>query len=153
MSPQRLTALQTIDYRFEDREKRWLVKMQPWCHSLIGSLFQKTPIITLKKWTVQPGDAFEDTAFKPHFQILSHVAESQILTYLWNRYHQWHPGTKPIQISALFQHLISGLTPLLESELGFGNWHATRGWRNKTTMLFISIVHVSNCQPQIHFFS
>jgi hypothetical protein len=30
-------------------------------------LFQKTPIITPKKRTVQPGDAFEDTAFKPGF--------------------------------------------------------------------------------------
>jgi hypothetical protein len=39
---------------------------------LIGlvSLLQKTPIITPKKRTVQPGDAFEDTAFKPGFEIV-----------------------------------------------------------------------------------
>jgi hypothetical protein len=39
---------------------------------LIGldSLFQKTPIITPKKGTVQPGDAFEDTAFQPWFEIV-----------------------------------------------------------------------------------
>ncbi len=52
-------------------EKKWRVKRRLWCH-LIGrldSLFQKTPIITPKKRTIQPGDAFEDTAFKPGFEI------------------------------------------------------------------------------------
>jgi hypothetical protein len=29
----------------------------------LDSLFQKTPIITPKKQTVQPGDTFEDVAF------------------------------------------------------------------------------------------
>jgi hypothetical protein len=33
-------------------------------------LFQKTPIIAPEKRTVQPGDAFEDTAFKPGFEIV-----------------------------------------------------------------------------------
>jgi hypothetical protein len=33
----------------------------------LDSLFQKTLIITPKKGTVHPGDAFEDTAFKPVF--------------------------------------------------------------------------------------
>jgi hypothetical protein len=39
---------------------------------LIGldSFFQKTPIITAKKLTVQPGDALEDTAFTPGFEIV-----------------------------------------------------------------------------------
>jgi hypothetical protein len=36
----------------------------------LDSLFQKTPIITTKKRTVQPGDAIEDTAFKPGFEIV-----------------------------------------------------------------------------------
>jgi hypothetical protein len=34
----------------------------------LDSLFQKTPIITQTKRFVQPGDAFEDTAFKPGFE-------------------------------------------------------------------------------------
>ncbi len=33
-------------------------------------LFQKTPLITPKKRTVQPEDAFEDTSFKPGFEIV-----------------------------------------------------------------------------------
>jgi hypothetical protein len=39
---------------------------------LIGldSLFQTILIITPKKRTVQPGDAYEDTAFKPEFEIV-----------------------------------------------------------------------------------
>ncbi len=37
----------------------------------LDSLVQITPIITLKKKrTVQPGDAFEDTAFKPSCEIV-----------------------------------------------------------------------------------
>ncbi len=38
----------------------------------IDSLFQKTTIIAQKKKkrTVQPRDAFEDTAFKPWFEIV-----------------------------------------------------------------------------------
>jgi hypothetical protein len=46
------------------------VKRGHWSH-LIGldSLFQTTAIITPKKLTIQPGDAFEDTAFKPGFGI------------------------------------------------------------------------------------
>ncbi len=38
-------------------------------HIGTDSPFQKTPIITPKKWTVQPRVAFEDTAFKPGFEI------------------------------------------------------------------------------------
>jgi hypothetical protein len=37
----------------------------------LDSLFQKTPIITPKKQTVQPEDAIEDTAFKPGFEIVN----------------------------------------------------------------------------------
>jgi hypothetical protein len=36
----------------------------------LGSFFQKTPIITPEKQTVQPGGAFEDIAFKPGFAIV-----------------------------------------------------------------------------------
>jgi hypothetical protein len=36
----------------------------------IGSPFQKTSMITLKKRTVQPKDAFEDTGFKQGFEIV-----------------------------------------------------------------------------------
>jgi hypothetical protein len=33
-------------------------------------LFQKTPIIILKERTLQPGDAFEDTALKPGIEVV-----------------------------------------------------------------------------------
>jgi hypothetical protein len=36
----------------------------------LGHLFQKTPIINPRKRTVRPRDAFEDTAFKPVFEIV-----------------------------------------------------------------------------------
>jgi hypothetical protein len=36
----------------------------------LDSLFQKTRIITSRKRTVQIGDAFEDTIFKPWFEIV-----------------------------------------------------------------------------------
>jgi hypothetical protein len=36
----------------------------------LDSLFQKIPIIIPKKRAVQPGDAFEDTAFNPGFEIV-----------------------------------------------------------------------------------
>ncbi len=47
------------------------VKVRQLCH-LIGldSFFQKTTIITQEKQPVQSGDAFEDTAFKPGFEIV-----------------------------------------------------------------------------------
>jgi hypothetical protein len=36
----------------------------------IDFLFQKSPIIAPRTRIVQPGDAIEDTAFKPEFEIL-----------------------------------------------------------------------------------
>jgi hypothetical protein len=40
------------------------VKRRHWRHSIgLDSLFQKTPMFTPKKRTVQPGDPFEKTAF------------------------------------------------------------------------------------------
>jgi hypothetical protein len=46
------------------------VKKQHWCHLIgLGSLFQKNSNHQPKKQTVQPGDAFEDTVFKPGFEI------------------------------------------------------------------------------------
>jgi hypothetical protein len=66
-----VTRVCAIDYRCENRIKVGKLKRQHLCH-LIGldSLFQKTPIIIpkKKKRTVQPGDAYEDTAFKPGFE-------------------------------------------------------------------------------------
>jgi hypothetical protein len=57
----------------EKTGKSWRVKRRHWCH-LIGlefdSLFQKTPVIIPKKRTVHPGDAFENTAFQPVFEIV-----------------------------------------------------------------------------------
>jgi hypothetical protein len=52
-------------------EKSWRVNGRHWCH-LIGLdyLFQKTPIINPKTPTVQPRDAFEDTAFKTGFEVV-----------------------------------------------------------------------------------
>jgi hypothetical protein len=52
-------------------EKSWRVKRRHWCYWIgLDSLFQKTPIITPRERTVQPGDAFEDTTFKPGFEIV-----------------------------------------------------------------------------------
>jgi hypothetical protein len=53
------------------QKKSWQVKRRHW-YQWIGlySLFEKTPIITPEKRTVQPGGAFEDTAFKPGFEIV-----------------------------------------------------------------------------------
>jgi hypothetical protein len=66
-----LTHVFAIDYRCEDRKKVGELGCDIWCHLMsVDSLFQKSPIITLKKQTVQPGDAFEDTAFKLGFEIV-----------------------------------------------------------------------------------
>jgi hypothetical protein len=53
-----------LESRGEERGEHW------WHFLGLDSPFQKTPIITLKKRTVQPRDAFEDTAFKPGFEFV-----------------------------------------------------------------------------------
>ncbi len=50
-------------------------KLVPYCHYMgLDSLYQKNQIITpkrkKKKATVQPGNAFEDPAFKPVLEIV-----------------------------------------------------------------------------------
>jgi hypothetical protein len=54
----------SIDYRCADKKKSRRVERRHWRH-LIGldSLFQKTPMFTLRRRTVKPGDAFKNTAF------------------------------------------------------------------------------------------
>ncbi len=53
------------------QNKRWRVRRRHWSHWIcLDSLLQKTPIITPKKRTLQPGDAFEDTALKLGFKIV-----------------------------------------------------------------------------------
>jgi hypothetical protein len=45
-----------------------------------------------QKLTVQPGDPFEDTSFKPGFEIvkiLNQLVDSQLFTFFVNKYHQW----------------------------------------------------------------
>jgi hypothetical protein len=37
----------------------------------LESLFQKTAIITPKRRNFQPGDSFEDTAFKPGIEMVN----------------------------------------------------------------------------------
>jgi hypothetical protein len=59
-----------IDNSCEDEKKNWRVMIE-------ATLFQETLTITSKKLTVQPADAFEDTAFKP-----CRVSNCQILNYL-----------------------------------------------------------------------
>jgi hypothetical protein len=62
----------SIDYRCEDRKKVGELRGGTCsCHvrSLV-SPFQETPIIIPKNQTVQPGDTFEDTDFKPGFEIV-----------------------------------------------------------------------------------
>jgi hypothetical protein len=64
-----LISPQTTDVKTE--KKNWRNKRWHWCHWIgLDSLFQKTPTITPTKRTVQPGDAFEDTAFEPRFEIV-----------------------------------------------------------------------------------
>jgi hypothetical protein len=49
----------------------WPVTRRHWCYSVgIDSLFQITTVITPnKERPAQPGVAFEDTAFRPGFEI------------------------------------------------------------------------------------
>jgi hypothetical protein len=64
-----LALYKIIDYRCEDIKKVGEFKKRHWSHYIgLGSLFQKISIITPKNQTVQPGDAFEGTAFKPEFE-------------------------------------------------------------------------------------
>jgi hypothetical protein len=60
-----------MDHKCEDRKKKsWLVKRRHWCHYKgLDSLYQTILLITPKRRTVQPRDAFEDTALKPEFEI------------------------------------------------------------------------------------
>jgi hypothetical protein len=66
-------SVHIIDYRCEARIFFFFLRIKRWrwCY-LIGHdyLFRKTLTITPKKLTVQPADAFEDTAFKPGFEIV-----------------------------------------------------------------------------------
>ncbi len=54
-------------YRCEDRKDE--LKGEVGAISKVW-IFQKSPSITCKKWTVQPGDAFEDTAVESMFEIV-----------------------------------------------------------------------------------
>jgi hypothetical protein len=65
-----------------------------------------------EKGNVQPGDEFEDTAFKPgvkKFQILNQIVECRVFTSMWNMYHQRLPDIELIQISASFSFLSQDL--------------------------------------------
>ncbi len=101
-------------------------------------------IITLKKQTIPAGDVYENTAFKPGFeivnQILNQVVESQRFTSLWNRYLQWLSDIKLIQTS-VFSASYPRINPCFTAwkQLGVWNCHATCGHR-KTTIC-TSIVH------------
>jgi hypothetical protein len=61
-------STKTIDVQ---TEKKLASSRRHWCHQIgPDSLIQKTQIITLKNGTVQPGDAFDDTALKTRFEIV-----------------------------------------------------------------------------------
>ncbi len=64
-SSRKIILILYIDYRCADiKEKSWRVERRHWRHSIgLDSLFQKTPMFILKKRTVKPGYAFENTAF------------------------------------------------------------------------------------------
>ncbi len=52
------------------RKKKITSEEAIWYHYIgLDFLFHKTPIIATQKRTVQQGDAFEDTAFEPWFEI------------------------------------------------------------------------------------
>jgi hypothetical protein len=64
------STFSTIDYRGEDREKVCGLRYDIGAITSLDYLFQKIPIIILNKRIVQPGDAFEDTSFKPGLKIV-----------------------------------------------------------------------------------
>jgi hypothetical protein len=66
-------------------------------------------MFTLKKQTVEPGDAFENVAFQQWFENVEGCREAALHLNLCNRNHQQIPGiNKLIQIGAisifLYQH-------------------------------------------------
>ncbi len=106
-------------------------------------LCQKTRIITPNKQTVQPGDAIEDTAFKPgvwNCQIINQVVESQLFTFLSNRYHQWLSDIELTQIRACSASYfrMNSCSPA-GKRIGVGDCHANC-WHRKTT-IFTSILY------------
>ncbi len=62
-----------MDAGFEDKKNSWPVqrrRVATFDSSWLWYLFTKTLIITSKIETAKPGDAFEDTAFEPGFEIV-----------------------------------------------------------------------------------
>ncbi len=51
------------------QKKSWRVTRRSLC------LLQKTPMVISEKETVQPRDAFEDTAFKPGFKTVNFITK------------------------------------------------------------------------------
>jgi hypothetical protein len=74
----------------------------------LTSPFEKTPITILTKPTVQPGNAFEDTAFKPGFEIVKFQTTLWSLwssLLLWKRYHQKLSETELDHLSAFLSFI------------------------------------------------
>jgi hypothetical protein len=74
----------------------------------LDSLFQKTLIIIPEKRNVQSGDAFEDTAFKQGFEIVTFQARLSSLSssvLCDNRFHQWISDIELDQMSDFFSFL------------------------------------------------
>ncbi len=54
------------------QKRRWRVKRRNWCHMIgLDFLFQETSITAQNKITIQPRDAFENTAFQAGFEIIN----------------------------------------------------------------------------------
>ncbi len=108
---------------------------------VLTSSFRKPRSSPLKRRTVQRAGAFEDAAFGPgvwNCQILNQVVESQLFTFLWNRYHQWLSDIELIQISA-FSASYSRISPRFTAGEQTGVWdcHETRGHQITTVFRFI----------------
>jgi hypothetical protein len=71
-----------IDYRCADK-KRCRIKRRRWRHSIgLHSLFQISPMFIHKKWTVEPGYAFENTAFEQWFENVKGCREAALHLFL-----------------------------------------------------------------------
>ncbi len=74
-------------------------------------------------------------------QILNQVVESQLFTYLWNRYHQWLSDIELIQLRVFFSASYSRINTRFTAgkRIGVWNCHATRGHRETTNFTSIGL--------------
>ncbi len=107
-----------------ETEKSWRLKRRHWCRLIgLNFLFRKTPIITSKERTVQPGNAFEDTALSRGLKLSNskpgcRVSALHLFVKKMPPTAFWHWAHSDM---CFFQLLIPGLTSVSqqENESGF----------------------------------